>query len=293
MRHTAIISWAIVLIATHVTTIGAFEQEPPLDLSGMATPLDDDGITVGDMPVELVDWKSSGRERRWYVSGIIGASFASLATAGGPNADPNWNPATFSGTANDTLFTGGGAIGMAVPRPSGAVRVEFEGKGRDLQDGTEAFTIRAIDPGTTLPNEVQASDGWTTMANVWRDIRFTERGGAYLGGGIGGGGYRAASYAAFDIRGASTYSCEDVAGFAWQAGAGIFYNLSDRIALDLGYRFMAIAPLNSQVLYDGPYFDGTDVVNVIGQPYGTFTTAFSTSELLLSIRIYEPFRRWR
>jgi hypothetical protein len=46
-------------------------------------------------------------------------------------------------------------------------------------------------------------------------------------------------------------------------------------------------------LYDGPYDNGTDIVNVTDQPYGTLATAFSSSELLLSIRIYEPFRRWR
>jgi hypothetical protein len=29
------------------------------------------------------------------------------------------------------------------------------------------------------------------------------------------------------------------------------------------------------------------------QPVGSYTSAFSASELLVSIRIYEPFRNWR
>lgn len=290
MRHIAVLFLSVFLVSSRATTSEASDQQQPIDLRGMSEPLDDPGVTIRDLPVESVHWNASAQERRWYVSGIVGVSFASLTTAGGPNADPNWNPAAFSGTVNDTLFTAGGAIGMAIPRPSGALRVEFEGKGRDLQNGIETCTIRNT---TVLPNDVNAADGWSTMANIWRDIQLTERGGVYLGGGIGGGGYRASSSMQFDGLGASLHSSEHVAGFAWQAGTGVFYNLSDRVAVDLGYRFMAIAPQDSKVFYNGPYFDGTNLVKVTHQPYGTLTTAFSTSELLLSIRIYEPFRRWR
>lgn len=290
MRHNAILWMTMFLVTATATITKAFEEEKLVDLREGTEVFAGPDFVSGDLPLESVAWKSSAQERRWYVSGIVGASFASLTTAGGPNADPQWSPAAFSGTVNDTLFTGGGALGMAIPRPSGALRVEFEGKGRDLQDSTEAFTINNA---AVLPNEMQAAYGWTTMVNVWRDIQVTERGGVYLGGGIGGGGYRASSFAAFDVLGASVHSCEHVAGFAWQAGTGVFYNLSDRVAIDLGYRFMAIAPQNSQLYYDGPYFNGTEFVNVTDQPYGTLTTAFSTSEVLLSIRIYEPFRRWR
>jgi hypothetical protein len=30
-----------------------------------------------------------------------------------------------------------------------------------------------------------------------------------------------------------------------------------------------------------------------GLPIGSYTSAYSASELLISIRIYEPFRNWR
>jgi hypothetical protein len=56
---------------------------------------------------------------------------------------------------------------------------------------------------------------------------------------------------------------------------------------------MAIDSADTPLLYNGPYFNGSNIVQVTGQPYGTLTTGFSTSELLLSIRIMEPFRRWR
>lgn len=268
----------------------ASELGQQVDLSALSQFAGERDDLINDMPLEPVSLDSCCCGPRWYVAGIVGASFASLTTAGGPNSDPNWNPARFSGTVNDTLFTGGGAIGIALPRPSGALRVEFEGRGRDLQDGVERLVINERN---VLPNDVRAADGWSTMANIWRDIRLNDRVGVYLGGGIGGGGYRLCSFAAFDAVGASVHSRDNVSAFAWQAGTGMFYNLSDRIAIDFGYRFMGFNQQNTGLLYDGPYDNGTDIVNVTDQPYGTLATAFSSSELLLSIRIYEPFRRWR
>jgi len=73
--------------------------------------------------------------------------------------------------------------------------------------------------------------------------------------------------------------------FAWQVGTGVTYQLNDRITFDTGYRFLAMTPGSTPLaLANG---------GVSGQPVGSSTSAFSASELLLSIRIYEPFRNWR
>lgn len=114
---------------------------------------------------------------------------------------------------------------------------------------------------------------------------------SWLRHGSGGGGYRLSSFAAFDNFGASVDGRDAVAAFAWQAGTGVFWNGSDRIALDLCYRLLGMNQRNAALLYDGPYFNGTDVVNVTNQPYGTLRTSFSAREVLVSIRIYELFRR--
>lgn len=289
MRRVIRVLLVAVLAMWSATRGVASELGQELDLSALSEIDRECGEQFGDTPLEPVAWCSTGCGPRWYVSGIVGASFASLTTAGDPFVPP-FNPAVFSGTVNDTLFTGGGAVGLAIPRPSGALRVEFEGRGRDLQDGVERATILGE---TVVPNVVRAADGWSTTANIWRDIQVTDQAGVYLGGGIGGGGYRLSTLASFDSIGGSVHGRNAVAAFAWQAGAGVFWNVSDRIALDLGYRFLGINHRNTALLYDGPFFNGTDIVNVTDQPYGTFRTAFSASELLLSIRIEEPFRRWR
>ena len=64
----------------------------------------------------------------------------------------------------------------------------------------------------------------------------------------------------------------------------MLYALSERITLDLGYRF-----------YNVGFGDTTLVLEAGGVPLAsqTITTSFATSEMLLSVRIYEPFRSWR
>ena len=81
-----------------------------------------------------------------------------------------------------------------------------------------------------------------------------------------------------------TDSAAAAAAPAWQVGTGITYQLSDRITLDTGYRFFAMAPGSTPL---GISDSGFSI------PLGSFTSAFSASELLISIRIYEPFRSWR
>jgi opacity protein-like surface antigen len=70
-----------------------------------------------------------------------------------------------------------------------------------------------------------------------------------------------------------------VSNFAWQAGGGIIYDISQRASLDLGYRFFSIS-------------ESTATGELIGVPFD-YQTNFAASELLLQVRIYEPFRRWR
>ena len=107
----------------------------------------------------------------------------------------------------------------------------------------------------------------------------------YVGGGIGAGGYRF-SYQKFNP--ADNYQIETsphVSAFAWQAGGGTAYAITERITLDIGYRFFQIANGTS-----------TAVISYVpGPPVGSEVvgSAFSASELFFAFRIYEPFRNWR
>ena len=222
------------------------------------------GLRAGATDFPAGDGGFNGQ--RLYVNGIVGGSFASLASGGVDTGGPGPTPNT--GVATDDLFTAGGALGVALDRDNGQLRLEVEGRGREAFLGT---TGSVFDP---FQYDVEASDGWSVTANAWRDYFLGERWGAYVGGGLGGGGYRL--FVSDDVATGSG----PVGGFAWQAGGGVIWEVTDRMTLDLGYRWFAIDTLSTPLALSD------------GAPAGAYTSAFGASELLLTVRVYEPFRRW-
>lgn len=212
----------------------------------------------------LAPWRNppDGPERRFYLAGILGADFATLELAGGPNA-------------NGPLFTCGGAAGIAFERPNGWFRGEFEGRGRDPVVGNFADPL--------LGNvQVTGSDGWSTMINGWRDFEITDRFHAYLGGGIGGAGYRTAFSSDASPIGITLAGSTRTTGFAWQAGTGLTWMCHERIGVDLGYRFFAVDGGPAELVVQSPPFSFSDAIG----------TRYGASELLVTVRVFEPFRRW-
>jgi opacity protein-like surface antigen len=198
---------------------------------------------------------------RWYVAGIVGSSFATLTSPGLPSA-------------TDPLFTSGGAAGFAFEMLDRAWRLEVEGRARDPI--AEAATVD--DVGSAA---LAATGGWSAMVNLWRDYEVTERLQCYVGGGIGGGGYRFGVDAEFPLQDTTLSGLGNASGFAWQVGSGVAYALTDRVTIDFGYRFFDLGAggLTAQLAQTGVPIDTARV-----------TSAFSASEIFFAIRIYEPFR---
>jgi len=218
----------------------------PVDLTSFRGDADldfDDLIS----PVGLVRG-DDGSTRRFYLAPIIGASWGQLLI----------QDELF---ANGNLFTAGGAAGVAITRPMGQLRIEGEGRYRDGLGGTAGVV------------DIGASGNWSSLANIWRDFAITESLGVYGGGGIGAGGYQF-TYAA---DGDELANLQGTA-FAWQIGTGVIYAVSDRVTLDLGYRYYSVDPMSA--------------CDCGGLP-GDIANQFVSNELLLSVRIYEPFRGWR
>lgn len=262
------------ILAVASTTTRGDDPGSTIDLSSFsALPLGDD---AEPLPIEAVAYDSPTSSLRFYLTGIAGASFGTINADGNiPYADTALQTI---GSVNETLFNGGGAIGLALARPSGLLRVEVEGRARGPMNGQTTLEFGGVQVEQL---DVNATDGWSAMTNFWRDYFFTNRLGVYGGGGFGVGGYQYSMQGAegIPLRGSSTVNT-----FAWQVGTGITYQLSDRITLDTGYRFFAMAPGSTPL---GISDSGFSI------PLGSFTSAFSASELLISIRIYEPFRSWR
>lgn len=200
--------------------------------------------------------------KRFYLSGILGTDFSTLELTGGPNA-------------NGPLFTSGGAVGIAFERPNGWFRGEFEARYRDpVVDGFADPYLGNV--------QVTASDGWSTMINGWRDFEITDRFGAYLGGGIGGGGYRVSFTSDSSPFDATLSGSTRLTGLAWQAGTGVTWLVHDRIALDLGYRYFSI---------DGGPAEAVLAIPPVSVSEGV-GTRYGASEFLVTVRVFEPFRRW-
>lgn len=201
-------------------------------------------------------------EADFYVSGIIGSSFATLTDT------YHDNYAGSDGSINGSLFTAGGAAGYGFDRENGRLRLEVEGRGRDVLSTHAGI----IDPGFSDTATWRVNNGWSVLANVWRDVNISEKVALYAGGGIGGGGYRLTVDDQIYAQGYNR-----TGGFAWQAGGGLVWSPSDRLDIDLGYRFFAVDT------------GSTPLVNQLsGGSAGIYTSSLSASEVLLTFRIYEP-----
>lgn len=215
----------------------------------------------------------------FYVSGIIGSSFATLTDSYHDNF------AGSDGSINGSLFTAGGAAGYGFDRENGRLRLEVEGRGRDVLS-TQAGIVEQNFSNTAV---WRASNGWSVLANAWRDVNLTEKVAVYAGGGIGGGGY---DYSLANQLTAGPFTetwaaSASVATFAWQAGGGVIYRISDRIEFDVSYRFFATEQANTSIFL-------APVSGPPAVPTGqSVLHGFSASEMLFSLRVYEPFRGFR
>ena len=178
----------------------------------------------------------------------------------GPSFSQVYSPAESTLLSEDTLFNAGGAIGIAFERANGRLRLETEGMGRSTYDAEFLVTP---EPGDTTI----LTNNWSVMENLWRDFMLTDRFGVYGGGGIGAGGYILGE----QLEGETLYA-DPAANFAWQVGGGLLWEISSRLTFDVGYRYFHI--------------------NTISQP-GVEPNQFSASELMFTLRLYEPFRAWR
>jgi opacity protein-like surface antigen len=247
------------------------EYPPTLDLGAVA-PGDDGGATAGEydaigaadeqsslalLPptISVAREMSAPSDRRFYLTSIIGGSFLVFS--------PDNTPAS--------CLTGGGAAGLALERSNGRIRLEAEGRYRGPIEQTylgfnENFSPRHPNPVGIV--QAQNLGGWSVLANVWRDFRFNDHFDVYGGGGIGATGFET-SFQQIDVTSPDPPTRRYETGYAWQIGVGGIWNVSERIAVDASYRLF-----------------GTGwTITREGSAAG-----FPRNEILISLRVYEPFR---
>jgi opacity protein-like surface antigen len=200
-------------------------------------------------------WAASpARAAELYVAGDLGISWFGGEGEGRIDVVPG----TDKGSNDDATPVFGGALGMVFPLnaalparvqipwlveeaalPDWEVRTEVEYlTGRDAEIATPSFA----------PNETYRVDAqsWTVMAKARLDVPlrtpvraafgrvpFLEPLSIYAGGGAG------MAFSKMNVSGPGAVTGkDDIERFAWQALAGFGYDLTDRVKLSLGWRYL-------------------------------------------------------
>lgn len=251
--------------------LGAFttvseETAPAGELVPIPSVADHEAITSLPPTSNVAREISIPPDRRFYMTSIVGGSFFVVTADNSP----------------ESCLTAGGAVGAALERSDGRIRLELEGRYRDPIEQTYLGFNRSpprLGPGPLPPKpdligtmQAKAYGGWSTLANVWRDFRLTDSLDIYGGGGIGAAGFQT-SFQQIDTTPPAPANYAYRTAYAWQIGVGGIWNVNERVAVDVSYRF----------------FNTGWTINVTDVAYG-----FLRNEILLSVRIYEPFRGlWR
>ena len=164
-----------------------------------------------------------------YVSVFAGASFLNdVNTIYNTNYAPNSTPYSVK---TNTGYLLGGAIGV---KWNAMLRSEIELSHSSWRARSESCSFYGILPAS---GPISAT---YLLGNIWLDIPTQSAFTPYVGGGLGVG------WASADVsfNGKKYGYGYGGSALAYQLGAGVKYALSDRVDIDLGYRFKALSSLN-------------------------------------------------
>ena len=179
-------------------------------------------------------------DSRFYFEGEVGGSFADFDSGG-------WNPEPFKNTGDDSdesVITGVhlGAELFEYLRAD----IGFSHRG-DLD-----FTTNSYAPPT--PDyfyKTKIEDIYTLMFSIYLEPVHYKKFTPYIGAGVG------STWAKISTNDTAIKGSSDQANFAWQAEAGIQYDLTQHLTLKLGYRYIDMGNikvhLRSEVTGEGDY----------------------------------------
>ena len=214
-----------------------FKKTKPIRSLAFATALAA-SMAFSYSPVQAAD------DKGLYVRGGIGINWLS-------DADNNGAVLDVESEADNGLALAG-ALGYRLNRN---VRVEAEINYRD----NDADSLTVTNPaGSGLPTDDADGDvtSWGGMANVYYDfdgVGPVKDGGKlvpYVMGGLGWANVDA-DVSAVGVQ----LTDDDDSVFAYQLGAGVGYDVAERVTLDLGYRYYATDDLDLTFSPDGSDFE--------------------------------------
>jgi hypothetical protein len=201
---------------------------------------------------------------RLYVQGELGYSTMETDVDG----EINFNPPTFNIGGSDTDVSPllGFTVGIAIPMdeiapielPRGWRLPDWDVRGEIELVGLRSYDLRTDPIVAGNANVLTEVDNWTLMGNFWLDVPLRglyrpiswvssrlfgrwrlrtlkyalDRTTLNMGLGIG------VAYLDVTTREADNKGSADEYNFAWQAGVGFGYQVSDRVNLSVGYRYI-------------------------------------------------------
>lgn len=132
--------------------------------------------------------------------------------------------------------------------------VTGEYRGKWLFIGQDSYDNGLGCPGAAAPgvncgtNEYTADiEGWVGLANAYVDLGTWRGITPYVGAGIGFGHYSVEGLKDVNVPAGSVFFAEDNSetNFAWAIHAGFSYDVTDRVTLDLGYRYLNVGDISS------------------------------------------------
>lgn len=124
---------------------------------------------------------------------------------------------------SDNGYGLGAAIGYTVSND-----FRIEGEISTQKADLDAIGLGSNDAGKVIDSgDIRMT---TYMVNGYWDLHIKDGFGIYLTGGLG---YGQATVSVYNVDG-------DDGGFAWKGGAGVFYTIDDRMAVDLGWEYVSL-----------------------------------------------------
>lgn len=216
-------------------------------------------VQAGLLELDDIFYSCSDADR--YVQANFAGAFSNIQSGGFNTAGvfPN------TGASDDSGVGFGGTIGFSNSYDSVRVRTEIEGMWR--QDSNYVTNSFPGPPGPiTFFYDVQATDNWSAMSNLWLDVPVAENLWLYGGGGIGAAGMN------LSVNDGVVTGSRTKTNFAYQFGTGLILPVGDNTELDLGYRFLDLGD--------------TTVPLVVQGSAGDYTADLVSHQIMFCVRMY-------
>ena len=182
-------------------------------------------LTLAAGQAQATDYAPAAENGGWYVSIFGGISFPD-------DAEGQYFGSTTYAIDLDTGFLVGAAVGSTLwsDNVRGEIEVSY------LNHDANEFVETNGDDRSDMSGDIGQ---WFLLANLWHDWHTDTGFTPYFGGGLGIGWVEPDLDREDDDNGFGDFD-EGTAGFAGQLGAGVKWEFTESVALDIGYRFKAL-----------------------------------------------------